>query len=188
MGDIRTLLAEITAQDVSLHPSLIEELRKECAHSISHVETEDTGLPKEYMCFEYALGLVRSKEYLGIMEHEYSIELKPIGADGEFIEFILDNVCLEEVAPDEALSGYLVIYFKDSKPKHAGILVVKGRIRSKWGKGHLFEHLLFEAPAIYGTEVRCYRPPDLQICEDFFIQYAESKGRKFTTEVHPSKD
>lgn len=183
MGDIRTLLAEITAQDVSLHPSLIEELRKECAHSISLVETEDNGLPKEFMCFEYALGLVRSEEYLGIREHEYSTRIRPIGANDEFMAFMLDNAYLEQVASDEALTGYLVIYFKDSKPKHAGILVVEGRIRSKWGKGHLFEHQLFEAPAIYGTEVRYYRPPDLQICEDFFIEYAESKGREFTTEV-----
>lgn len=40
----------------------------------------------------------------------------------------------------------------------------------------------FEVPEIYGNECRYYKTPELDLCEDIFIEYAESLGREFVVE------
>lgn len=182
MANIRVLLAEVTAQDVALHATLLEELRTRHDHSISPIQTEEAELPEEFMCFEYALGLAYSKEYLGIREYEYQTRFRPIGANEEFMAFMLAQGLIDEIASSETQKGDLIVYFDDGKPTHAGLVAGQGRVRSKWGRGLLVEHELFEAPAIYGYEIKYFSPIDVRHCEDAFIEYAKSKGREFATE------
>lgn len=183
MANIRALLAEVTAQDVSLHTTLLEELRNKHDHTISPIATEGTKLPEEFMCFEYALGLAYSEEYLVIRESEFRTRIRPIGANEEFMCYLLDLNWLEEVVPVDAHEGDLIVYFNDCKPAHAGVVADQGRVISKWGRGLLVEHELLEAPAIYGNEVRYYRALEIGRCEDAFIEYAESRGREFSSEI-----
>lgn len=134
------------------------------------------------MCFEYALRLVFSSEYLGIKKFELRTRINPIGASAEFMVFLLEKHYLDEVKGDDAEGGDLIVYFENGKPTHAGILTESRRVISKWGKGLLLEHQLFEVPAIYGNEYRFYKSPELSICEDAFIEYSETMGREFVAE------
>jgi hypothetical protein len=40
----------------------------------------------------------------------------------------------------------------------------------------------FEVPEIYGNECRYYKTLELDLCEDIFIEYAESLGREVVVE------
>ena len=48
--------------------------------------------------------------------------------------------------------GDFVIYFNGVTVRHSGIWM-GGRVQSKWGTGHLWEHALHEVPLRYGDEV-----------------------------------
>jgi hypothetical protein len=181
MRNIRVLLDEITAKNVALHADLLNEIKTEFNHSIAPISLK-IEFPEEFMCFEYALGLVNSLEYLGIRESEYRAGyFQPLGADNRFVTYMLEFGFLGEIAPSEAKEGDLIVYFDDDKPTHAGVVAKNGRVTSKWGRGILVEHELFEAPATYGSKVKYYGMVDIKCCEDAFIEYCESKGRTFTT-------
>ncbi len=53
--------------------------------------------------------------------------------------------------------GDLVLYLEDNHPKHWGIHVGSGRVRSKWGAGHIFEHDIAAVMSVYGNLVIFYR-------------------------------
>ena len=133
------------------------------------------------MCFEYALRLVFSAEYLSIKEFELRTRIHPIGASAEFMVFLLEKQYLAEINEKNAKCGDLIVYYEAGKPTHAGVLKESRRVISKWGKGLLLEHQLFEVPAIYGNACRIFERPELSVCEDAFIEYAETMGREFTT-------
>src|SRR6266404_4645315 len=53
---------------------------------------------------------------------------------------------------DGPANGEFVIYFNGVTVRHSGIWM-GGRVQSKWGTGHLWEHALHEVPLRYGDEV-----------------------------------
>lgn len=183
MDELRHKLTEITVQEVSLHADLLEQLSLKHKNTIARLPIDD-GISceqEDFMCFEYALRLVFSAEYLGIKEFELRTRIHPIGASAEFMIFLLERQYLSEIEEENAERGDLVVYFEEGKPTHAGILKESRRVISKWGKGLLLEHQLFEVPAIYGNECRFFKRPEVAACEDAFIEYAETMGREFTT-------
>ncbi|MBI2172644.1 MAG: hypothetical protein HYT73_00335 [Candidatus Aenigmarchaeota archaeon] len=61
----------------------------------------------------------------------------------------------EEAAEPE--EGDVVIYVNMATGQNVGIYVGDGRVRLKWGFGHVYEHDLGSVPSIYGNEVRFFR-------------------------------
>ena len=179
---LRILLAQITAEDISRHARLLEKLKTTSGHSIRLVQTDPDQQfhLKEFNCFEYALNLVYSVEYAGICDFEEGM-FRPIGANDEFAIYLLDNKIISEIPESKAASSDLLMYFKDGKPTHAGKLN-RSMVISKWGKGLLLEHEVFEVPAVYGENVRYFRSLCLDDCEDAFVAYAKTKGRIFEEE------
>lgn len=183
MDELRLKLAKITVRDVSLHADLLDQLSLEHKHTIARLPI-DAGIScaqEDFMCFEYALRLVFSTEYLGIKEFELRTRIHPIGASAEFMVFLLEKQYVTEIKEEDTECGDLIVYFAEGKPTHAGILMESRRVISKWGKGLLLEHQLFEVPAIYGNRCRFFERPELSVCEDAFIEYAETMGREFMT-------
>ncbi|MEN9406833.1 MAG: hypothetical protein RLZZ455_49 [Candidatus Parcubacteria bacterium] len=56
--------------------------------------------------------------------------------------------------------GAIALYYNDFvlDPSHAGILTKDGRVISKWGDAHVFEHEPHLVPSIYG-EIKTYLTP-----------------------------
>ena len=51
----------------------------------------------------------------------------------------------------------LVIYFNEGRPNHLGRFTDNNSVKSKWGRGHIFQHPLDAVPSFYGNEVRFFR-------------------------------
>jgi hypothetical protein len=64
---------------------------------------------------------------------------------------------LDSITDEHREPGMIAIYFRRGNPVHAGLLMPHGRVQSKWGMGHLWEHDLFELRTDYGEEVRFFR-------------------------------
>ena len=57
----------------------------------------------------------------------------------------------------------------------------KGRVVSKWGLGHLWEHNILEVPISYGNEYKYYKDIQKEEAINSFCKFAESKGIDLTT-------
>jgi hypothetical protein len=153
-------------------PAAIEELAREFAHSICLVDDEfDRG----YNCYTFALGLVDN-------DRVYEILRKDAGLDG-FADIKVGVEYVVRLIKDGVLirddDGPVVLYLEDDIPVHAGI-VDEGRIQSKWGIGHLWEHDLWEVPRSYGDKTERYRIDRPELLEPSFEEYSneliEAKG------------
>jgi hypothetical protein len=62
-----------------------------------------------------------------------------------------------------ARNGDVVLYFNDAgQLQHAGVIIdAPGRIRSKWARGEVHEHDLWEVPLSYGNFVEACVPPSV---------------------------
>ena len=122
---------------------------------------------RKYNCFAYAFDLMHSTKYT---------EIAPIGvfANSEFVEFLINNEILKEIEWGKENDGDIIIYFDKGKPKHAG-KIYSGRIISKWGVGHLWEHDIYDVPINYGNKCRIFTRISKDISIAAFIEYAKTK-------------
>lgn len=103
-----------------------------------------------------------------------------IYAAGAFGHWLLDRGLLVEVSQAEAREGDLVFYLSnDGRFKHAGLCRAEGRVISKWGIGHLYEHGVFEVPDSYGNKVRFFRSLSYDEAFGHFMRFAEDNGMTF---------
>lgn len=172
---LRKRLEEMTrVDDVSRHPALLAALTRECPNTIVLL---DSAHPiRRYTCLMHVFDLAEKEDYAAIATHGEG----KIFAAGAFAHWLLDNGLLVEVSQSDAREGDIVFYFNDeSRFKHAGLIVVNGRVVSKWGIGHLYEHELFEVPESYGTTVRFFKGLSYEEAFDRFLQFAEESGFRF---------
>lgn len=118
----------------------------------------------------YALGIHDSAEYVHMAmqcpEH--------VHASTSFLRFLIDE---RKTVADSALSsGDMAVYLEGEVVKHVGRVMVGGRIHSKWGIGHLYDHSAEEIPASYGSAVRVYTPIDALTALEQFAQFAADYG------------
>ena len=169
---LRTRLQEITdSGGVSSHVELIELARQSTPHSIQVLTGPKDSL--RYNCVIYALGIETDPEYFA-MAHRCPDH---VHANTQFIQFLADRGYLIEC--DSRGPGVLIAYLEDSKFRHIGLVVEGGRVRSKWGIGHLYEHAPWETPVSYGSTVRFFGPVERDIVLDAFSTFAELQGVNF---------
>ena len=169
---LRELLQQITHEAVvATHAPRIEEVRAQFGHAITVLTAE--GDNRRYNCVMYGLGIELDREYF--VMSTYCPE--EVHASMGFLQFLYDEGDLIE--RQDCVLGCLVVYSKDGHFLHIGQAVDDGRVRSKWGIGHLYEHGLLEAPASYGTEIRFFEPVDRETVLNAFYQYAQQKGVVF---------
>jgi hypothetical protein len=158
--DLRTALDAIVnsgAVAITEQPAAVVELGTRIAHSIVILDGE---IDRPYNCFTFVLGLIENDRVYELLRKDADwYGYAGIRVGPEFVARLIEAAVL---ARDD--DGRLVVYFRNDKPVHAGI--VRGnQIRSKWGIGHLWEHGLWEVPSSYGDRVeRCNiaRPEQLQ--------------------------
>ncbi len=173
---IRDLLQEITHEAiVGQHAPRIEEARAQFGHSIAVLTTE--GDNRCYNCVMYALGIEADREYF--VMSTYCPE--HVHASTDFLQFLYDEGHFVE--RQESAPGCLIVYSHKGRFRHIGRIVGEGRVRSKWGIGHLYEHTLLKAPNSYGTEIRFFEPVDRDNALDAFYAYAKRRGVKFPAAV-----
>ncbi len=147
---LRSELTRITDElDVNKHREQLIELRATHPHTIEIVEAVDPD--DDFNCVMFALDLVGSIEP----------PCTPLGRyylDTEFLEHLIRERTLVSLDASEAEA--LVIYLANGAVKHAGVVLEGGRVRSKWGCGHLYEHEAWEVPESIGDEIRYFRPID----------------------------
>jgi hypothetical protein len=124
-------------------------------------------------CLMHVFDFVEKPEYAAIAIHG----LGRIYAASAFAHWLLDNGLLVEVTPADVREGDLVSYFGDDRRfKHAGLSRTNGRVTSKWGIGHLYEHGVFEVPESYGTKVRFFRKVSYDEAFGHFVRFAQENA------------
>jgi hypothetical protein len=175
MRGLREKLETMTEErDVVVHPALLAALTAECPNTIMLVASPHPI--DRYTCLVYALDFTEKPEYVSIAGRGLSV----VFAGRAFAHRLLDQGLLTEVSPEEAHEGDLILYF-DSEGcfKHAGLIIGGGRVRSKWGTGHLMEHELLEVPESYGTNVRFFKKPSYDETCKAFRFFAKERGMLF---------
>ena len=121
----------------------------------------------------HVFGFAEKDEYAAIATRDGG----RIFAAGAFAHWLLDQGLLEEVSQRDRQSGDIVVYFGlDGRFKHAGLATGNGRVLSKWGIGHLYEHGLLEVPESYGSEIRLFRGLPYRVAFGYFRRFAEEYG------------
>lgn len=126
----------------------VEKLRDSTRYTIELVE-ETINEASTYNCYEYALGVHNELDFRGFLTKNKDL------LDSGRIASLIKNGLLKQND-----NGLLVIYLNRGLPKHAGILQRDGKLISKWGKGHLWEHELWGVPISYGSERSIFNGPD----------------------------
>ncbi len=158
---------------VNQHLEKIQDLASVTGHSIKVI---DSFYPiEDYTCVVHSFQLIQDPLYVSVAE----FGLGRIFAGSEFIYFLLDQSLLCECQCDSVLKDNLVMYFQNESFKHVGLALDENRVLSKWGTGHLYNHLTWEVPTSYGNKVRYFKKFSAGEGLDLFVLFAESKGLKF---------
>ena len=144
--ELRKELEKITSEsDVSSHKRKIETLSNDFGCSIMVLPEDDRTKKKIFHCFEYALYLDRNVHQSIRLNVQDLVQLNTNDNDPDekfwiqFLEYLVEKGDLCEKEKSVLANNDLVIYFRNSKPKHAG-LWKNGRVTSKWGRGLLYNH------------------------------------------------
>lgn len=131
---------------------------------------------ERYTCVVHVFEFTEKPEFVAIASRGFNVVI----AGPRFVEWLLEHRLLTEVSEAEMREGDLILYFDPSgRIKHAGLNRGNGRVESKWGKGGLFQHNIFEIPASYGSTVRFFRRIPSEEALQHFKQYAKEKGMLF---------
>jgi hypothetical protein len=171
-GALRRRLEEATeAEDESQYLALLKAATRECQNTIALL---DSPYPIErYTCFVHVFEFTEKPEYAAIASRGFNV----VFAGPTFAHWLLDKQLLTEVLEAEAREGDLVFYFNDEeRVKHAGLNLGSHRVESKWGKGNLFQHDLFEVPESYGVKARFFRKVPYEKAFEYFTRFAKEKG------------
>ena len=172
---LRKKLEEMThVDDVSRHPALLAILTRECPNTV--IVLNSVHPIRRYTCVMHVFDFADKPDYAAIA----TSGLGKIFAAGDFVHWLLDHDHLVEVAQSEARADDIALYFSEAgRFKHAGRTLEDGRIVSKWGIGHLYEHEVLEVPESYGNSVRFFRGLSYEEAFERFLRFAEEKGATF---------
>jgi hypothetical protein len=98
------------------------------------------------------------------------------------VDFMIARRLLIKIEGSSARDGDLVVYYGDGGAAHAGI-ADRGRVRSKWGEGHVWSHPTMEVPARYGTSVRYFKRLPLPAALSAYKTYAGTLFSRATLEA-----
>jgi hypothetical protein len=140
------------------------ELANRHRHSI-RLLTEVGAVPaaERFNCHTYALDLYESPE---VRQHWTRL----VFPNADFMRSLVATMLTERDGRDD---DTLVVYYLAGGIEHSG-RQWDGRVRSKWGNGHIWEHALHEVPLSYGDTVRFFRPPAREEAVAAYVAFARS--------------
>jgi len=146
---LRALLEEMindAALPIENYPQRLKAIATAIPHGVRIVPAPLDEPLDDFNCVMYALGIV------GALQHPCG----PLGryyADTSFLRSLIDA---GELRPDGQTPGALVTWSSEAALKHVGVLISADCAVSKWGRGHICEHGLFEVPASMGDRLAFY--------------------------------
>ena len=164
---------------VTWHRRLLADLTRECPNTICIRESPHPI--KCYRCLEHVLEFAENSTYIGVR----SCEIDDINAGPLFAHWLIDKNILVELSRAKAGDSDFVFYFNKGTWKHAGLWSRYGRVISKWGQGHLYEHELFEVPMSFGNNVKYYRRLPCDDAIALFLRYAIEKNEEMGGSLIP---
>ena len=175
-SQLREELQELAKLDAVKQLAQLELLREIYGHSVTSLTGAESGL--QYNCVMYAMNVHEHGELYQLLVHLTYGTDKNLGVvmDTNFLQMLIDDGDLHKVT---TTSNCLAVYSTSEKITHIGVVLSSGRVISKWGTAHLYEHEVLECPLSYGDDVDFYNSIDPEVCVDRFFDYAESKGVKF---------
>ncbi|MEK9946006.1 MAG: hypothetical protein VW999_08480 [Alphaproteobacteria bacterium] len=155
-ADLRSALDGITNDRVLLkdHVPRIAALQGRYPHTIVAQPVDHTP---GFNCFAFAFGLWDQPGYVRIAAAEHRAGESRFFASTAFAGALSRDGALIPVGRRDLTPGDVVLYGTVDKPIHAAQVLDPARVRSKWGRGHLYDHGLWEVPGRYGHTVRFYR-------------------------------
>jgi len=145
---LRNALHDITYNDpLAEHADRIAALRQHMPHAI---EVLPPWIDSIYNCVMHAFELTPADFPNPPFAAYYA---KPA-----LIRLLLEKGDLVERG--EPAPGRLIVYFHEGAPKHIGRLAENTRVRSQWGTGNLYQHVMAEVPIDYGSQVSFFEPPN----------------------------
>ena len=175
-GDFRQTLTDITQQDLADHECLIRELGESHPHTIVLRKALPSleRSPEQYTCYMHAFDMIGDPTVQEIMRWLNPRTIKhDVKPDGKFTCHLIEHNILSSI--DYCDDGGVIIYFLAAIPRHAGRMNA-GRVISKWGLGHLWEHSIYEVPSIFGDETRFFKDLTRQEAVSGFKAYAKRLG------------
>jgi len=146
---------------------LIKSLAAKYRAPISLVREMKPG-ELQFNCYQHSFCLTDVESVSQIMRaYQY------IFPGREFVQHLIATR-LRQIAVSEAQDGDHVLY-GGSQIEHAGT-IVQDSVESKWGKGHLWRHGLYDLPLRYGDTVSLLRRISKEDSIQAFLEYAKSKG------------
>jgi hypothetical protein len=144
----------------------------ESQHTIRVVGDPPDDPCENYNCIAHALGLNLIEDYRSyIKQYDGLYRARPT-----FLTWLDEEAKLERI---EEAAGAVVGYFVNNKCQHAGVMLASGRVVSKWGIGHLFEHEKDEVPLSYGDDIRFYRQPHPGDVWEWMCEFWDVHGPSF---------
>ena len=138
----------------------IADLALRFPHSISIAQRAETC---QFNCYQYSFNLVN----VGRVDERITRGKFP---DREFARYLIETQ-LTEVALEDAGENDHLIYSAE-EIQHAG-RIREGIVESKWGRGHLWRHQIYEVPSNYGDIVRCFSHMPQTHAIRAFVEWAE---------------
>jgi len=160
-------------EDVTQHPAMLQNIAIAHAHSIRVVESLHPI--DRYTCLMHVFDFAERPEYIAIADYG----LGRVYAGADFAHWLIENGRLEEIPSDKAQACDLVMYFREGIFRHVGLVQLEGRVLSKWGTGHFYDHATLEVPESYGNEVRYYNAVSYESAFHIFTEFAEENGILF---------
>jgi hypothetical protein len=145
----------------------MEKLNERLPHSV-RLHTQFSPEIGEANCFMFALGIEP--------DSVRDMCLGNVFPGKSFMQFLLRKRHLDERdILERPVDDDIVVYLQGGVPEHAGKQRVD-KVISKWGSGgtHIWEHALWDIPAEYGTEARCFAP--LTTAVEIYRAWAASHG------------
>jgi len=153
---LRSALDAITNDRVLLkdHVPRIAQLAAPFPHMI---EPHPVDHRPGFNCFAFAFGLWDQAGYVRVAAAEHRAGENRFFASSAFAGALVRAGALIPICRRDLDAGDLVLYGDPGKPVHAARVLNASRMRSKWGRGHLYDHDLWAVPGRYGHTVRFYR-------------------------------
>ena len=168
---LRRKLQEMTESgDIALHPAMLVAITRDYPNSIQLLQSPSPV--SRYTCFMHAFDFTEKPEYLDIA----CFGSKEVYAGPTFGQWLLEIEALIEMPTLENERESLVFYFNNENLKHVGLSQSGGKVISKWGTGHLYEHKIFEVPESYGLGIRVFKKLLYSDALSHFMNFAEANG------------
>ncbi len=197
--EFRNKLTEITDSDRNTPQENWREIlseKKEAVLNLSKdfgcslILVEEIKYPQEskeqltwlevYDCFMYILNLHKDPSRKKIDEIRIKINERYNRqdglVDGKCMEFLISKGYLIEVPLEKIQDDDIILYFDGSEPKHAG-KIKNGKIISKWGPQHLWEHDIWDVPIHYGKQIKFYKNIPEEKTIIYYKEYIETKAK-----------